>query len=124
MARLDWDESNVLAISAASGPFDAVLGAALRPGPGGWAALWAALGEIAQDSAETEVILAHTAGVAEEFAGELAEGFDVASRSSGLEFGMSTRWSETESDFEVIVLRRRPSRSPRGASEACESDPG
>ena len=124
VARLDWDESDVLAISAAYGPFDAVLGAALRPGPGGWATLWAALGEITRDSAETDVILAHTAGVAEELAGEFAEGFDVASQSSGLEFGMSTRWSETESDFEVIVLRRRPSQPPLGASEACQSEPG
>mmetsp|Transcript_14252 Transcript_14252/g.45803 ORF Transcript_14252/g.45803 Transcript_14252/m.45803 type:complete len:118 (-) Transcript_14252:32-385(-) len=50
------------------------------------------------------VALAHTVGaVASPPEGS---GFVEVARVAGLSFGLHTRWSESESDFEVVVARR------------------
>ena len=114
-------------------PFDLVTGAALMElstSPRLWSVLRAltapggAIGVAANDAetaadatASTEVVghqrrrrrgslvaLAHTVGaVASPPEGS---GFVEVARVAGLGFGLHTRWSESESDFEVVVARR------------------
>ena len=112
--RLDWhsDEDIQQAVRANGGPFDVVLGSALQFER--WESrLWPLLAALTHSGVHGQrsiIALAHTTGaIPAPSAAELTEGggrFEEIERVSGLAFGLRTRWNESESDFEVVLLER------------------
>ena len=108
--KLDWgdDEDLAAAVSANGGPFDLVLGAALQFEK--WEkrlpAALAALTHAGRRGRRSIVAFAHTAGASAATVEGSGARFEQLERSSGLAHGLHTRWSEAESDFEVVVLGR------------------
>jgi SAM-dependent methyltransferase len=115
VAALDWHADADVDNAAASGPFDLVLGGALQFEK--WEArLWDVLARLtappaaaapdaasrAAGAAGSVVALAHTVGAI----GRPPLAFVELGRLAGGAYGMHTTWSETDSDFEVVVLRR------------------
>ena len=106
--RVDWNDDETIADAVrAHGTFDLVMGASLQFET--WAARrWPVLRNLTHPG--SIVALSHTLGAlttttsAEEE--EEDSGFAEVERISGLEYGLPTRWSETETDFEVVLLRR------------------
>lgn len=123
-AQLDYErDEDVAAFALSNGPFDLVMGAALMEfasTPRLWQVLRALTSKGSSEAASSLsehrqhgktrrhrasiVALAHTVGGIDK--PPPGCGFDEVKRISGLEYGLHTRWSREESDFEVVVLRR------------------
>lgn len=102
--KLDWlaDES-VGAVAAEHGTFDLVLGAALQFET--WEMRrWSVLRRLTHPG--SIVALAHTTGALRGPEDVDGSGFVELERISGLAFGLHTRWSQNDADFEIVLLRR------------------
>jgi predicted RNA methylase len=99
--RFEWESDSELQAVLQAGPYVAVLGAALQFEK--WAdRMWQVLRALTDSSPGATIALVHTAGSL----GKASDDFDEE-RVPGLHYGMHTAWRGDESDYEVVVLRRR-----------------
>lgn len=129
VGALDWNDAAAVQRVAARGPFELVTGAALQFESWENGQLWSVLEQLTRapsvstDGASANgvratgegggslVALAHTIGAIR--SPPPSSGLVEVRRIPGTAYGMSTRWAASESDFEVVLLTRRPEEERR-----------